>query len=436
MFHPRPVGEQDTGWCHIVARAVAVILIVGVTVLVSRAVPLGASEIFTIRGVVVDTTAASSAEARTSALAGGQRAALKSLYLRLVVAEDVQFLPQDDEAVADLVAGFEIDEERVSTTRYRAVMTINFNPQNVRLHLRSHRVRFAESVSDGMIVLPVLLDRGQALLWTEPNSWWDAWANRPSDASLLPVSIPLGDVADITAIQEARVLQATSDELRKFAARYDVGSIVVAIAQAPQMAPEVTPADESQEAILAALVEDAAANTGPKAVVGPEEDAATARAIIQDVVASPMSVTLRHIGLGGEENMQVIIEPEPGEGLMAFLGRGVEASLLEVRERWKLTNLLDFDQKNVLIAKVPLDGRLASWLDVYEQLRRLPVIVGVELAELSKAAAMVRLTHLGDLEQLSFALDREALELVIDEAGWVVQHRGKKTPLNNTDNSQ
>ncbi|MBT6441105.1 MAG: hypothetical protein HOK61_01660, partial [Alphaproteobacteria bacterium] len=98
--------------------------------------------------------------------------------------------------------------------------------------------------------------------------------------------------------------------------------------------------------------------------------------------------------------------------------------------------LLDFDQKNVLIAKVPLDGRLASWLDVYEQLRRLPVIVGVELAELSKAAAMVRLTHLGDLEQLSFALDREALELVIDEAGWVVQHRGKKTPLNNTDNSQ
>ncbi|MBT6442545.1 MAG: DUF2066 domain-containing protein, partial [Alphaproteobacteria bacterium] len=347
MFHPRPVGEQDTGWCHIVARAVAVILIVGVTVLVSRAVPLGASEIFTIRGVVVDTTAASSAEARTSALAGGQRAALKSLYLRLVVAEDVQFLPQDDEAVADLVAGFEIDEERVSTTRYRAVMTINFNPQNVRLHLRSHRVRFAESVSDGMIVLPVLLDRGQALLWTEPNSWWDAWANRPSDASLLPVSIPLGDVADITAIQEARVLQATSDELRKFAARYDVGSIVVAIAQAPQMAPEVTPADESQEAILAALVEDAAANTGPKAVVGPEEDAATARAIIQDVVASPMSVTLRHIGLGGEENMQVIIEPEPGEGLMAFLGRGVEASLLEVRERWKLTNLLDFDQKNV-----------------------------------------------------------------------------------------
>jgi type II secretory pathway component PulM len=246
----------------------------------------------------------------------------------------------------------------------------------------------------------------------------------------------LGDVADITAIQEARVLQATSDELRKFAARYDVGSIVVAIAQAPQMAPEVTPADESQEAILAALVEDAAANTGPKAVVGPEEDAATARAIIQDVVASPMSVTLRHIGLGGEENMQVIIEPEPGEGLMAFLGRGVEASLLEVRERWKLTNLLDFDQKNVLIAKVPLDGRLASWLDVYEQLRRLPVIVGVELAELSKAAAMVRLTHLGDLEQLSFALDREALELVIDEAGWVVQHRGKKTPLNNTDNSQ
>jgi len=408
MFHPHPDGERDTGRRYIVACAVAAMLIVGMTGLAGRVAPLGASEIFTIRGVVVDTTAASSAEARIAALAGGQRAALKSLYLRLVVAEDVQFLPHDDEAVADLVAGFEIDEEKVSPTRYRAVMTISFNPQNVRLHLRSHRVRFAESVSDGMLVLPVLLDRGQALLWTEPNAWWDSWAGRPEDSSLLPIVIPLGDIADITAIQETRVLQTASEELRKFAARYDVGSLVVAIAQAPQLAPEVTPA----------------------------EDTADALASLRDVVVSPMPVTLRHIGPGGEENVQVIIEPEPGEGLTAFLGRGVEVSLFEVRERWKLTNLLNFDQKNVLIAKVPLDGRLASWLDVYEQLRRLPVIVGVELAELSKAAAVVRLTHLGDLEQLSFALDREALELVIDEAGWVVQHRGEGTPLNETENTQ
>ena len=85
-----------------------------------------AESVFTVAHVPVDAEAASAAEAREFAIAAGQRAALDTLLRRLtVVGTDLP--PPPDNIIATMVAGFAIDRELVSTTRYRASLTVDFD---------------------------------------------------------------------------------------------------------------------------------------------------------------------------------------------------------------------------------------------------------------------------------------------------------------------
>ena len=89
----------------------------------------GWADVYTVRGVPVDATAASVAEARDLAIAQGQLAAAQLLFERLTLPEDRFLAPDIDEGTASLlVAGFEVADERQSSDRYLATMTVSFDP--------------------------------------------------------------------------------------------------------------------------------------------------------------------------------------------------------------------------------------------------------------------------------------------------------------------
>ena len=83
---------------------------------------------------------------RDLAIAAGQHAALELLLRRLTVDGTPLPAPPAD-SIAGMVAGFEIDGELVSTTRYRASLTVDFDPTEVRRLLRDSGVAYAETVS-------------------------------------------------------------------------------------------------------------------------------------------------------------------------------------------------------------------------------------------------------------------------------------------------
>jgi len=88
---------------------------------------------YRVAEVPVDTTAASAEAAREIALDQGQLAALERLLRRLTLPEDHEHLPQlPIDAVTNLVSGFQVDDERVSPTRYRAKLTVDFRGEAVR----------------------------------------------------------------------------------------------------------------------------------------------------------------------------------------------------------------------------------------------------------------------------------------------------------------
>jgi hypothetical protein len=102
--------------------------------------PVGAAEPLMVNGVAVEATAATAALARDMAIADGQRRAFQELIDHLAPGADSAALAKlPDAEIAPLVAGFEVADERVSATRWRAVLSFAFDQDAVRALLRDER---------------------------------------------------------------------------------------------------------------------------------------------------------------------------------------------------------------------------------------------------------------------------------------------------------
>src|ERR1700743_2338421 len=105
--------------------------------------PAQAQELFTVSGVHVDATAASSAEALNLAVAQGRPRAWQILFRRLTREQDWARQPAvDGAALLRLSRGYTIANERRSTTRYVADVTYIFNRDAVSRILQGAGIAF------------------------------------------------------------------------------------------------------------------------------------------------------------------------------------------------------------------------------------------------------------------------------------------------------
>jgi hypothetical protein len=159
------------------------------------------ADVFVVRGIKVDVTAASTAVARDKALAMGERAAFRELLERLTLRVDHPRLPAfSANDIAAFVTDFEVAEEKASAVRYLATLNYNFKADDVRRLLIDRQIAFAETTSKPVLVLPVYQAAGFLLLWDDPNPWRKAWTERPEKFSLVPSILPKGDLPDIAMI--------------------------------------------------------------------------------------------------------------------------------------------------------------------------------------------------------------------------------------------
>ena len=94
------------------------------------------NSLYTVSGVHVDATGASSTEALNAAIAQGRGKAFQILYRRLTRQEDWARQPALDAAgLLRISRGYNIANERRSTTRYVADVTYMFNPEGGGAHL-------------------------------------------------------------------------------------------------------------------------------------------------------------------------------------------------------------------------------------------------------------------------------------------------------------
>ena len=352
-----------------------------------------AESVFTVAHVPVDAEAASAAEARELAIAAGQRAALETVLRRLtVVGTDLP--PPPDNILATMVAGFAIDRELVSTTRYRASVTVDFDPTEVRRLLRVSGVPDAETVSKPVLVVAVQRDPRGILLWEDGNGWRRAWEERPPHGGLVPILLPLGDVIDLGTVDAAQALASDADALAALAALYGTTEVAVAVAGL----------------------------SGSAAVAKPSAPAAESDDGDAPAAGRALTLSLRRIAADESQAIQKTLIGREGESEKALLKRGTDRVVTLLEDDWKAANLIRYDEQQVLRAAVPI-ASLGEWVSIQRRLAALGMVASVEIDSLSLREGHLTLRYHGTEDQLRLALGQDDLDLAPEEDGWWLRPR-------------
>ena len=336
-----------------------------------------AFDVFEIRKVDVDVTAETASKAREQALAGGERAAFERLLRRLTLRTAHDRFPNLAAAeIATYVKDFDVASEKTAPDRYIARLNYRFKADDIRGLLRDYGFSFAETPSKPVLVLPIYQAAAARLLWDDPNPWRDAWAARPKADGLVPLVLPLGDLADIGAIGAEQALAGDTQRLAAIARRYNAGNTMV-----------VQGSMGIDSASGVPVFEVVAARYG-----GTRDDAAIIKSFL----------------------------PATGEGEDALLRRAAAAIAVEIEDTWKLNNLLRFGRAAVMAITVPIRG-LGDWLKVRKRLGGVAVIERTDLVLLSRDEVRVNLHYIGESDQLAVALEQADLFLTEDGHDWLLE---------------
>src|SRR5678815_4231263 len=121
------------------------------------AVPAAAQDnsLYSVSNVHVDATGASSTEALNAAITQGRGKAFQIVYRRLTRQADWPKQPTLDAAgLLRISRGYNIANERRSTTRYVADVTYMFNPDAVARTLRAAQIAFSQTQAKRILVIP------------------------------------------------------------------------------------------------------------------------------------------------------------------------------------------------------------------------------------------------------------------------------------------
>lgn len=337
----------------------------------------GGVDIFTAVNLPVDVTAESALEAREKALQDGQRMALRRVLTRITLRTDHSSLPEpEDKAIEQMVATVAVANEKTSTVRYLAKVTVRFHRSAVRQLLLDAGIRFSETRAKPILVLPVL-EKGAALsLFENSNIWRNAWAGLDlAQDALMPLRLPLGDLMDITTITAQAALAGRDDLLKVIAHRYEVNNILVA---------------------HAVLNIDLRAGGLPR-----------------------VAVNLLRFGPGGKSFEVLDYTVRVGNDLEEAMGRLALLVAMDQQEQWKRRTQLSFGEEISLSALVPLSD-LSDWLTVRKRLAASAMVSGFQLQGISLQDAQVVIDYLGDADSLAVSLAQRDLKLVLVDGFWML----------------
>ncbi|HEX2151193.1 MAG TPA: DUF2066 domain-containing protein [Stellaceae bacterium] len=345
--------------------------------------------------VKVDARADTAAKAREAARIEGQRRALAAIAERLSGGDAPVKPPKlDDKTITNLVASFEVANERMSAVRYMADYTFHFRPAETRRVLGvaapsvgtaetppkptgaepSAKLDVAVPSAKPTVIVPVYQSAaGQVVLWDDPNPWREAWEHAPAVSGRAVV--PLGDAGDLAAIDAEKARAGDTDAITAVTRRNGADEAVVAFAVMQGSAEHPTGVEVRLRRYRGGrLVDSRGEALAATAGEGPGE-------LLRRAVA--------------------VVAPDIGGSI-----RQAEPPADAVREPEK-----------TLTAVLPIDS-LEDWLRAQERLQAVPAIRKVTVAALSRQEATIAIDYTGTIEQLKSELAKISLDLVQRESRW------------------
>lgn len=323
--------------------------------------------------VTVDATADNVVHARDKARLDGQRKALAQIADNLAGGAGKGKLPAvSDKQITDMVVSFEVANERMTTVRYTADYTYHFRPADVQKVLRQAGIAPPAAAAGGgkpALVLPIYQIGTQLVLWDEPNPWRDAWTARNGGDHLV---LPLGDLADLSAIDADRARNGDGDALAAIGKKYGTDDVLVAFA----------------------------------ALRGP----------VRSPAGLDISVKRYRAGQLVDTHGQSL-DVNPGENAADFFRRAAQATASAIDSNWQGVAAAQPTQQGTLTVAVSITG-LDDWVNIRDRIAGLPAIRKIELRSLSRQEATIDVEYIGDTDQLTAALKGLNFDLIKGDSVW------------------
>lgn len=402
-------------------RQASVWVVLTASLLAAFAGPLAhaaTEDVYTVRNVPVDATANEAAEARVIAIRQGRARALRMLFQRLTLEADWPMLPvlRTSEVTA-LGSGFEIANERNSPTRYLATITYRFKPADVRAILQQNGIPFSEVQARKMVVLPVLIQDGEARIFQDDMNWSFAWSDLDYAHELVPLVTPLGDLGDVIAAPAEAALDGDFAALSGFAERYNVQDILIAKMQIDDFKSDVvfdfvrlSPTEKETWTLVAPPVDTIA----PATDAGMDGAGSDLEPLVPFSEAGQAAETTDRVPVDGlkadeaglddtaDQKSEAEARAERLTQLMhSVIGRGVG----RLQEDWKARTIIRFDSQETLIVSARFED-ISQWLIIKRAVQATPNISENRLVALSTAGAHMEWDILGTPTQLALALSQ------------------------------
>ncbi|MBV9555269.1 MAG: DUF2066 domain-containing protein [Alphaproteobacteria bacterium] len=332
--------------------------------------------------VSVDATAETVAKARDAARTDGARKALAAIAERLSGGK-AKPLKLGDNQILDLVASFEVGNEKMTAVRYTADYTYHFRAEPTARALQAAGINPSDAGGNAgagagtggsaaapggkpVVVLPVYQSGGRPVLWEDPNPWRQAWTQRPGDTAV-SLMVPLGDTGDVTAIDAEK---ARAGDARALAA--------------------IAKAEGSDDVLVLLAVQR----------------------------SGGLDVTARRYRGGQLTDAHAdSVAAKPGENEEDFYNRAVGVIAGDFDSNWKNAKDGLAGQQGSLVVAAPING-LDDWLKLRDLLAALPNVRKIDVRSLSRQEASVEIQYLGTLDQLKASLASSKLDLQGGDPIW------------------
>ena len=282
---------------------------------------------------------------------------------------DLSKMPKlSDQAITDMVTNFEVANEKMSAVRYLADYTFNFRAAKIRQLMHSAGIAIAQPPGKPVIIVPVFEDGGKGVLWDDPNPWRAAWAQLPGTPGPTQLSLPLGGLGDVSAID----------------------------------------AEQARDGDPQALTAIAQGNGGDEALV------AMATAQRQGGQLTGLDISLKRYRGGQLVNSQrTTIAANPGESPDAFMQRAAAAAAADIEHGVPSAS----NKVASLDAVVPI-ASLGDWVEMQQRLAAVPAIRKIDLLSLSRQRAKIEIKYVGSPDQLKSSLAEADLDLDGGDPEW------------------
>ena len=315
--------------------------------------------LYTVNGVHVDATAASSGEAQNEAIAQGRAKAFQILFRRLTRQADWGRQPSlDAAALLRLSRGTNITNERRSTTRYTADVTYMFNPTAVQRALRAAQIAFSQVQAKPILVIPM-----------SPGVSHGPWAQALASPAFRDSQVPF-------------MLLAPEDD-----------------------------------AALTAMNFDAAGWNDVSAVA--IKNHVSEVALVQAVYAGgKMTVNVRRLG-ASEQPVKASVDVPVLQTVGTTYPVAAQAAVRTIEDMWKTRSAIDFTQRGRLTADVRI-ASLAQWGEIQTSLGMIGNVTSMNVTAMDIGYARLNLTYQGGLDQLREAFAGAGLTLSNHGGQWTL----------------